>query len=93
MSNPQQQLLGQIRSQMSMIILTTAMQGSQTKQVLQQFENGANELIKNGLDDNELSVALETSDELERLIRSGLGLADALETMLKKGWINRISGE
>ena len=57
------------------------------------FENGANELIKNGLDDNELSVALETSDELERLIRSGLGLADALETMLKKGWINRISGE
>lgn len=93
MSNPQQQLLGQIRSQMSMIILTTAMQGSQTKQVLQHFENGANELMKNGFDDNELSIALETSDELERLIRSGLGLADALEKMLKNGWINRISGE
>lgn len=85
------QTIGYIKGQNCIHLLITAFKGSTVKSALK--TTTASELLAKGFDDNALSMSVEASDELERLIRHGVSLSEALNTMVKNGWLQRLDEE
>ncbi|WP_019672281.1 hypothetical protein [Psychrobacter lutiphocae] len=92
MSNTHE-LIGYLKTQMQLNILATTMYGSLAREVLGMPNTSPQDLLGRGFDDNEISTAVEVSFELERLIRSGRSLSQALVYMRKHGWLQRINEE
>lgn len=74
------------------IIIDAAMEGSLINLLYSLHgTQGTNQMLNKGItDDNSATIATQTASELERLIRTGLSLAEAIYQMRKDGWVKRI---
>nr|WP_298892204.1 hypothetical protein [uncultured Acinetobacter sp.] len=74
------------------IIINTAMEGSLINQLYTRHgAQGTKHMLAEGItDDDSATIATQTANELERLIRTGLSLAEVIHQMRKDGWADSI---
>lgn len=83
----------EIKEHQHSLILNTAMQGSYVSLLTRGNPEGVRRLLGKGHDDNDLSTAVETCNELERRVRVGQGLAEAIILMRQAGWATKITSD
>ena len=88
-----QETIGYLKEQANLTLLITAMQGSRVREALNIPNTSSQQILDKGFDDVQLSTALEASIELERLIRRGKSLSEAIDIMRHQGWLQRINEE
>ena len=71
-----------------MCLLNMAMQGSCASMSLN--TKSPKQLLSKGYNSNEISISIELCNELERLIRDGESLAEAIFSLHSTGWANHI---
>lgn len=83
------QLMGEIKSLMFSQIFHLSLVGSN---LLKLKSIGESQRCVNAMDGNELASQklMQMSERFEYLIRSGTPLGDAMEIMMKEGWVNKV---